>query len=272
MTDNIVRVERDGVEFFTLTLTGESGMSISGLAQSCGVSKQSVSERLASGGEDYKLDTGRVSVSGKRGSFQVVIVRDTVCAEVIAHYAQQGKPEAIRSLIGFAAMGIRSFIHTQTGWTPNRRLTDAEIADICLLPTGRDWKKQFGDDYYYQLSRLTGLTQEGHKRPALWGKLTDEWVYKMLPVGVREGVKKAKLDQGDWSKLHQYLSDDGLEVFRVHMQALKTTMQGADSVNGVRRALKNITRSEYQYRLFDDCRKDGKLTINRNLNEFQSQN
>jgi hypothetical protein len=39
---NITRVERDGVEFFTIDETGESGMSESGLARLCGVSPVSV--------------------------------------------------------------------------------------------------------------------------------------------------------------------------------------------------------------------------------------
>ena len=39
---NITRVERDGVEFFTIDETGESGMSESGLGRLCGVTASSV--------------------------------------------------------------------------------------------------------------------------------------------------------------------------------------------------------------------------------------
>ena len=42
----ITRVIRDDVEFFTIDATGESGMSESGLARLCGVTKQSVNELL----------------------------------------------------------------------------------------------------------------------------------------------------------------------------------------------------------------------------------
>ena len=45
---NITRVERDGVEFFTIDETGESGMSESGLAILCGVSHQAVNKVLRS--------------------------------------------------------------------------------------------------------------------------------------------------------------------------------------------------------------------------------
>ena len=43
---NITRVERNGVEFFTIDATGESGMSESGLARLCGVAPQTVNELL----------------------------------------------------------------------------------------------------------------------------------------------------------------------------------------------------------------------------------
>ena len=41
---NITRVERDGVEFFTIDETGESGMSESGLARLCGVTRVAVNK------------------------------------------------------------------------------------------------------------------------------------------------------------------------------------------------------------------------------------
>lgn len=45
---NITRVERDGVEFFTVDETGESGMSESGLARLCGVSPVSIHKFVSS--------------------------------------------------------------------------------------------------------------------------------------------------------------------------------------------------------------------------------
>ena len=56
---NITRVERDGVEFFTIDATGESGMSEIGLARLCGVTRQSVSVFLRDLVAD-KTDKNRV--------------------------------------------------------------------------------------------------------------------------------------------------------------------------------------------------------------------
>ena len=42
----IIRVEEDGVEFFTVATTGESGMSYSGLAKLCGIDKTTISRLI----------------------------------------------------------------------------------------------------------------------------------------------------------------------------------------------------------------------------------
>ena len=45
---NILRYEDNGIEFFTIQATGESGMSQSGLARLCGVGADSVNKLLKS--------------------------------------------------------------------------------------------------------------------------------------------------------------------------------------------------------------------------------
>jgi hypothetical protein len=45
---SVIRLFQDNVEYFTVEITGESGMSISGLARICGVSSQAVQQLLAS--------------------------------------------------------------------------------------------------------------------------------------------------------------------------------------------------------------------------------
>lgn len=198
-------------------------------------------------------------------------IPDAALALIVKYYAWMAgewcTDQAKLFDLSLTATSIRIWMQSVAGWHPtsNRKLSSEEIVSICVLPGGRDWEPRFRDSFYAELSRLTGLSQDGYKRPALWGKLTDEWVYQMLPVGVRNAVRSARIESDGWHKLHQFLSDDGLAVFEEHMKTLLTLMRAADSVNGVRRSLRNMTRSEYQYRLFEDCRKDGKLTLSRQL-------
>jgi hypothetical protein len=130
---NITRVERDGVEFFTIDATGESGMSESGLARLCGVTHQAINKLLQKSvatnppekGLDSSPDMGFPlatsdlpesirSLQGKKielvlGSAykNVKIIRDDVCAGVIEYYAldsRQPTPEAKYALRQFTRL------------------------------------------------------------------------------------------------------------------------------------------------------------------------
>ena len=53
---NITRVERDGIEFFTIDETGESGMSESGLARLCNVTSRAVFKTISFPGINHITD------------------------------------------------------------------------------------------------------------------------------------------------------------------------------------------------------------------------
>ncbi|WP_019498949.1 hypothetical protein [Pseudanabaena sp. PCC 6802] len=146
---NITRVERDGVEFFTIDATGESGMSESGLARLCGVAQQTVNELLQNWvtgkarpewlkpftGNDFRSQA-RLQA---RGLNHVTVVRAEVCAAVIEYYAFESKyktKEALFAFRKFAAMGIQTWIQGITGWQqpeppeelPPRRVVRTQIS------------------------------------------------------------------------------------------------------------------------------------------------
>jgi hypothetical protein len=143
---NITRVERDGVEFFTINATGESGMSESGLARLCGVARQTVSELLQNWiagktrPECLKLFTDKDFRSQVRlqaqGLNHATVVRSEVCAAVIEYYAFESKrktKEALFAFRKFAAMGIQTWIQGITGWQteqelPSRRVVRTQLS------------------------------------------------------------------------------------------------------------------------------------------------
>jgi hypothetical protein len=159
---NITRVERDGVELFTIDATGESGMSESGLARLCGVTQQSINRLLHKSvtasppkkASNSLSDMGLPlatndlpesirSLQGKKielvlGSAykNVKIIRDDVCAGIIEYYAldtRQPTPEAKYALRQFTRLGIRSWIQGITGWQteqelPSRRVVRTQLS------------------------------------------------------------------------------------------------------------------------------------------------
>lgn len=144
--------------------------------------------------------------------------------------------------------------------------TKQQIADFLTLREPRLWDRRFTPEFYKQMARITGEIQDKpNRRPLSWAGYTDRWVYKALPVGVRETIRIERDKAGSWDKLHQFLSPEGLALFEKHMGNLATIMLSADSVQGVERALGNLLSNGYQGELFAQNRRDGGFQIQKHL-------
>ena len=145
---DILRHESNGIEFFTVQATGESGISYSGLAVLCGVNQSSITrlitklEGLTScvrpeekdlessnhngfnpmrnkGVERLKAFIGKdLHLEGayKKKGGEVKILKAEFCAATIKHYALEGREIAELSMDKFMTLGINSWIQSITGW------------------------------------------------------------------------------------------------------------------------------------------------------------
>lgn len=221
--------------------------------------KQKAEEALRSSfeeGSDF-LTLGLKSSTGGRKSRNIRLSVD--CLKSFAMMAGTTKGKDVR----------KYFIEVEKQWKADRlnppALTKDQIRALLCRDNPDVWSKRFGDNYYEQLSRLTGLVQTGNARPYHWANLTIELFYCYLPGELTLVLKTAKKKNGDWQKLHQFLTEDGRKTFAAHIDHLLTTMRDADSVNDVRRALRNHYGNISQGEFFLDNRKDGKLTLRRDL-------
>lgn len=124
----IIRKEESGIEFYTVALTGQSGMSQSGLAVLAGVDDSTLS-RLADTllhkapsdalepfvGKSLTLLIDDPKIDG-RSVGNLKIYRSSYCAAVLKHYASRNNQTALFSLLKFAERGIDSWIQDITGW------------------------------------------------------------------------------------------------------------------------------------------------------------
>ena len=133
---NITRVERDGVEFFTIDETGESGMSESGLARLCGVAASSVHRFVSNSAvrwdHEKTLDpkfrktislcaTNRENSSLSQQS-NLKVLSATVCARTIEYFAFDAKSKTEEALFAyrkFAIKGMNAWIQDATHWHGN---------------------------------------------------------------------------------------------------------------------------------------------------------
>ena len=151
----ITRVERDGVEFFTIDATGESGMSEVGLARLCGVSQQGINSWLKSikslitsnsdQNDLYRLLGGNICLQAKGLNTlekskirNLSIVRADACAVANEHYAFYSKhktPEALFAFQKFARLGITGWIQEATHWHGNAVPRNGIVLDYNTIET-----------------------------------------------------------------------------------------------------------------------------------------
>jgi hypothetical protein len=106
-------------------------------------------------------------------------------------------------------------------------------------------------EYYDQLARLTGLETDGTSRPAYWAKLTKELIYDYLPSSVYGEIKRCQSETGNWIKLHQFLSEDGVIMLRKHQEIVLEFMKASSSIEETKRMLSQRASGNYQMRLLD---------------------
>lgn len=166
------------VDYFTNKLTGEAGMSQTGLAVSAGITPKAlrVLEQDLLGnksrskwlepllGKEFRLGT-----SLKKGNADVVVYNSEFCSRVIKHYAfETGSKTAQESLDAMEDGGMKAMIYAKTGFiqqAPQNQLdgddwTDPLLASMQSMVELR--KRQLEQDRKTQIleSRLDSIEQE----------------------------------------------------------------------------------------------------------------
>ncbi|GGE68369.1 hypothetical protein GGR41_000565 [Paenalcaligenes hominis] len=83
---------------------------------------------------------------------------------------------------------------------------------LLLREDASEWELRFPPSYYQALARATHTKYTGHSggTPALYGQLTEKWVYGcLLPSDVHAELKERKHKS---EKMHQWLTEGGQEL------------------------------------------------------------
>ena len=131
----LIRKEINRIEYFTVDETGESGMSISGLAKWVGMAQNTITD-LIKKLSNYPIGTvlpkslqplvGKAFVLTVTDTQGRKIVQDTACACIANYYAMDARKttiEAKQAVLGFTSIGIRVYCQKQTGWQPKPLFT-----------------------------------------------------------------------------------------------------------------------------------------------------
>ena len=118
-------------------------------------------------------------------------------------------------LRGLATIGILSLVDDATGYTLFRARNELnKILAAYVSPEFLPWAKRFPDSFYEHLHRVRGWRYEpgNNARNAYIGKLTNELIYKQLPDGVLDELRRKNPRDADTKRRkrthHQLLTQD----------------------------------------------------------------
>lgn len=136
---------------------------------------------------------------------------------------------------GLANVGIVALVDEATGYQRDRAVDAlAKILEEFVAKELRPWVKTFPEEYYEELYRLRDLEfpEDSVKKPAYFGHLTNDIIYKRLAPGVLKELKK-KTPKGTTGRhkqqLHRRLTDEvGHPKLVSHLDAVVSIMRIAD--------------------------------------------
>jgi hypothetical protein len=232
---------------FSVNDKGESFCSRRAIARMTGKHRKTIQNLLdsISGGKiPHKMFESFAGVAFDSGDF----IPDTLASLIIQYYAFKGSETAQNYMSAFIAIGLRTAIQNTTGWSKPKR----EYGNL-LLSAPRVWTKVFGDEFYDELSRLTGLSwdKKTHQKPCIFAQLTYDLVYSHLPKEVYEKIKSTQKEHGGYiHRMHQFLNEDGLGALVHHLEKTLNILSAVSSIESAKRLVNQSVTGIYQKSLF----------------------
>jgi P63C domain len=114
---------------------------------------------------------------------------------------------------GFATLGIIGLVDKVTGFNDYKNATEfSRLVEAYVAKALQPYVRKFGPDYYAEICRLRGLPFDPSsvKRPAYFGHLTNDIVYRRMAPGIWKELKAraSKEDRKSRPHLHRYLTLD----------------------------------------------------------------
>lgn len=132
---------------------------------------------------------------------------------------------------GLAVTGIVALVDEATGYQRDRaRDALAKIFEQFVSKEIQKWIRRFPPEFYEHLFRLRGVPMsEGQKRPAYFGHLTNDLVYKRLAPGILDELQRVNPvdpDRGSRKTAHhqRLTADIGINALNSHMGAVTAIM------------------------------------------------
>lgn len=169
--------------------------------------------------------------------------------DVLVESQQKIVMRATSMVRALAKVGITALIDEATGYQYDRekdalqKILKAYIAEDYLK-----WQSRFPRKYYQEVFRLHNWEYDPQslKRPQYLGKFTNEFVYKQLPKGVLEDLRRKNPvnEKGiRRHRHHQHLSTEiGIPHLDRHLTKLITVMELSDNTESFKKNFNRVFR------------------------------
>jgi len=237
----------NGIEYFTIVATGESGLSTTGIAKTVGVSKQAVSALVKSVQNSVSIKSLPESLQPLHGkalqcqlaykNIQLLNADSWACiADYYAHDAQVKTTEAIKTYRAFGRIGATSYIQGVTGWLPIGLQSSKESRTALdrILDDATPYKVFYEPLLYEKAVKLMGVGFYWH------------YCYDFLTADERCKLNRVneQTPNGRVRYIHQHISPIAREKLEKYLIRLAVLVKQAN------------TRQEfnvmYQYQFYDN--------------------
>lgn len=223
-----------------------------------------------------KLDDHYKPITCYQGDRKINGYKATVLADICSAFleARESIELSARQIViakqceilirAFAKVGIDSLIDEATGYQYEReRFELQKILKTYISEEILKWQLTFTNDFYKQIFKLWGIpfTSKNIKRkPQFIGKITNKYVYELLPSGVLEVLKDKtpRSESGNYqARLHQSLSPEvGREHLKKQITEVTLLMEISDDKNEFQWRFKKKYNTDPQRELELDFKKD----------------
>jgi hypothetical protein len=226
----ILRVEENGIEYFTDKKTGECAVSIRGLARMCGVRINAIQNIIESADQQNPVkgleglagkEVWLTNKIGKKNNATIKPIRSAIAIKIIRYYDRKGKPKAQATMDALAEIGIENYIQVKTGYTPSQYAAAPTSHEILnrILDAPRPWVRLYSPEFCKVVYK--------------WYNYHFYWLYVYDILTAEEKCKHDRLNPVINGKrdvrIHQYLDQETKDRLEPYINRLTTLVETSTS-------------------------------------------
>ncbi|MCU4389898.1 KilA-N domain-containing protein [Acinetobacter courvalinii] len=125
-----------------------------------------------------------------------------------------------------------------------------DMMRLMLLPKATVWEKRFPDSFYKALAKVTGTKFNNHigGTPAIFGELTNKWVYGVIMP--KDVLIELRANKREGEKMHQWLTNGGEKLLTDQINKVEAIANSSnDYADFIGRCFQAFSAAKGQLRL-----------------------